>query len=192
MNIKEIYKKNRGIILFFVAMFAADIIWKLSVHGEETINDVQIFGFIDASGFFDHISAITAAITYFFTHIIRPNAIYMEQVVIGYSDSLGAIEIVWGCSGVKQAFIFICIMLLAEGSWKKKAWFIPLGIAICFIYNIMRLVALALIVENHRELFDLFHNYILKYIFYGVIFLMWVWWEEVIRKPKKHKEIGVK
>lgn len=185
MDLKKIYKKNRGIILFFVAMFAANIVWKLSVQGVETIDDVQIFGSIDASEFFHNASIHTAMVTYFFTHLFRPNAVFRPDTVIAYSDSLGGINVVWGCTGIKQMFIFTIIMLVAVGSWKKKLWFIPMGLAVCYVYNIFRLVLLALIVEHHREWFDLFHNYILKYVFYGVIFLMWVWWEEVIRKPKK-------
>jgi exosortase/archaeosortase family protein len=73
-------------------------------------------------------------------------------------------------------------MLVARGDWKKKLWFIPLGIALCYVINIVRITAITLIVREHQDLFHLFHDFIFKYLYYGIIFLMWVFWEEVLRK----------
>ena len=182
MRLRDVYRKNRGIILFFVAMFVANIVWKLSVQGIETVDDVQIFGSIDVSGFFHTASIHFAKVTYFLTHAIRPNAVYTGETVINFLGSEGGVNIVWGCTGIKQMFIFVCIMLCSLGSWRRKLWFIPLGVMVCYLINVFRLVALALIVEQHREYFDLFHEYVFKYLFYGLIFLMWVLWEEKIRR----------
>jgi hypothetical protein len=38
-----------------------------------------------------------------------------------------------------------------------------------------------LFIEFHPEWFDLLHEYIFKYLFYGMLFLLWVWWTEKIR-----------
>jgi exosortase/archaeosortase family protein len=71
-------------------------------------------------------------------------------------------------------------MLTASGAWKHKLWYIPLGWGIIYGFNILRIYWISLIMQPHPELFLLFHNYLFKYLFYFVIFLMWVLWEQVI------------
>jgi hypothetical protein len=31
-------------------------------------------------------------------------------------------------------------------------------------------------IEHHPDWFELLHDYIFKYIFYGMLFLLWLWW----------------
>ncbi|HPW95352.1 MAG TPA: archaeosortase/exosortase family protein, partial [Paludibacteraceae bacterium] len=77
-------------------------------------------------------------------------------------------------------YIFTCIILFSRGSWKHKAWFIPAGVLVCFLINIVRIIILVVVIENHQAIFKVLHESVLKYIFYGIIFLMWVLWEEKI------------
>jgi uncharacterized membrane protein len=37
-------------------------------------------------------------------------------------------------------------------------------------------------IRNNPDSFDFLHEGLYKYMFYGIIFLMWVLWEEKIRK----------
>ena len=63
-------------------------------------------------------------------------------------------------------FIFLIIMIFADGRWKNKLWFIPTGLLICFFINILRTTTLALIIKDHREIFPFMHHYVLKYLYY--------------------------
>jgi exosortase/archaeosortase family protein len=94
------------------------------------------------------------------------------------------VRIVWGCTGIKQSFIFLSVMLLARGSWKNKLWFIPLGLFLCYLINVVRITAITAIVKHHPEAFEMLHGYLFKYLYYGLIFLIWIFWEEVIVKKK--------
>jgi exosortase family protein XrtF len=97
------------------------------------------------------------------------------------------IRIVWGCSGIKQMFIFAVIMLSSYGSWKHKAWFIPAGLFACLAINIVRIAVLSLISYAYPNQLDLFHSYIFKYAYYGVIFLIWLVWNEKFGYEKRNK-----
>ncbi len=63
---------------------------------------------------------------------------------------------------------------------EAQAWFIPAGVLVCFLINIVRIIILVVVIENHQAIFKVLHESVLKYIFYGIIFLMWVLWEEKI------------
>ena len=85
-------------------------------------------------------------------------------------------RIVWGCTGLKQSFIWIVIMLIARGQRKHKLWFIPLGLVCAYLFNILRITLIAIAIEQHPDWFHLLHDYIFKYLFYGMLFCLWVWW----------------
>ena len=86
--------------------------------------------------------------------------------------------------------IFLVIMLCAQGKWRNKLWFIPLGLALCYAINILRTTSLILIIKSHYNLFPLMHLYILKYLFYILMFLIWVAWEEKFKNINFGKKNG--
>ena len=87
-----------------------------------------------------------------------------------------------GCSGLKQMIQFALLMLVFPGPWKKKLWFIPLGIVIMHLTNLFRMVGLGVIMNNWPEHWHFSHDYIFRPLFYLVIFLLWVWWVERMRQ----------
>ena len=86
------------------------------------------------------------------------------------------------CSGLKQLIQFTLLMLIFPGPWKKKLWFIPLGILVMHFTNIFRMVGLGIVMNNWPYQWDFFHDNIFRFIFYVVIFALWVWWVERIRR----------
>ena len=65
--------------------------------------------------------------------------------------------------------------------WLHKLWFIPFGWLCCYLFNILRIFIIALFIEHHPEWFHVLHDYIFKYLFYGMLFGLWVWFVEGIR-----------
>ena len=87
-------------------------------------------------------------------------------------------------------FIWMCLILTvrradktipASDIWIKKLWYIPLGWFCCYIFNMLRIFIIALIIEQHRNWFPVMHDYIFKYLFYGILFVMWLIFVEKIR-----------
>ena len=116
-------------------------------------------------------------------HGIHHTIHYIEPYTLRF-DTGYAVIIVWSCTGLKQSFIWLVIMLTARGDWKRKLWFIPLGFVCIYLFNLLRVTAIAMVMEHHHELFELFHSYIFKYMFYFMLFMLWVWWTEKIGGPK--------
>lgn len=175
----------QGIIIFMIILFVANFIWKLSISGEEGNSQVLLFSTLDISGPFDfmvvHITNVVKTLLLFFGYHIH--AQYVNDI---YFENNNYLLVIWGCTAIKQAFIFLCIMIFTQGPWKQKFWFVPLGLIIVYLFNIFRIFIIAMIIESHPERFYLFHEIILKYVFYGVIFLYWMIWEEKINRKRKN------
>ncbi len=97
---------------------------------------------------------------------------------------LGWIGVNAGCSGLKQFLQFAILMILYPGTWKHKLWFIPSGILIIHITNIFRITGLSVILVkwSNQQYFTFSHDWLFRPFFYVVIFSMWVFWVEVIKK----------
>jgi exosortase/archaeosortase family protein len=92
--------------------------------------------------------------------------------------------VVWGCTAIKQSFIFLCIMLITPGPEKHKFWYIPLGLILIYFINVFRIFAITLICKDYPQYFYFLHYYLFKYIFYVLIFFIWIFWEEKINMKK--------
>ena len=100
------------------------------------------------------------------------------------------LEVNGSCSGLKQFYQWIILMVLFPGPWKQKLWYIPMGIVVIHLINIMRIVILAIIMEVAPDYWHISHDWILRPFFYVVIFVMWVIWVEKFAHPKTKKSIG--
>jgi exosortase/archaeosortase family protein len=92
-----------------------------------------------------------------------------------------------GCSGLKQFYQFVGIIVFFYGSWKKKVWFIPIGLLTIHLINLFRIIFLGIIVIYKLEWFDFIHDWIVRPMFYVAMFLFWVWWvEKIAKRPKNY------
>jgi exosortase family protein XrtF len=89
------------------------------------------------------------------------------------------------CSGLKQMLQFSLLLLIIPGPWKKKLWFIPLGVLMMHLTNLFRVTGLAVVMMNRPEYWNFSHDYIFRPLFYVVIFALWLIWVEKMAKKKK-------
>jgi exosortase/archaeosortase family protein len=73
---------------------------------------------------------------------------------------------------------FVLLFLIFPGPWRKKLWFIPLGLLIVHLTNLFRIAGLSVVTVTVPEYWDFSHDYLFRPFFYVVIFLLWVWWVE--------------
>jgi len=107
-----------------------------------------------------------------------------------YFPNNGYIAVEGSCSGLKQFYQWIVLMLLFPGPWKHKLWYIPLGLVIIHLTNIFRIIVLSVVVMHWPQQWDFIHLWIMRPFFYVVIFIMWMIWEEKFRLSMK-KSSGV-
>lgn len=80
------------------------------------------------------------------------------------------------CNGITLFALFTIFMIWYPGPWKKKAWFIPFGLVTIHLINVLRIVALCIIVTYDYAYLDFNHNYTFTIIVNGYMFLLWMWW----------------
>lgn len=177
-SIKRFIAPYGGILQFCVVLVLCHFFWKYTVLGDESGDAVTFFGLNISAPFVwmsEHLTIAVQKLLNFF----GGNVVKLGNDVLGFSNG-HSVHIVWACSGIKQAYIFTCIILCSRGKWRDKAWFIPSGILVCFLINVVRITILVAVIEHNYETFVILHEYVLKYLFYGIIFLMWVLWQEKI------------
>ncbi len=114
--------------------------------------------------------------TYFFLKIIS-FASYVDTTRETL-HILGA-KAVWvgrGCMGRNLMGLFAGFIVAYPGKLKSKLFFIPIGIFVIFLINIVRIGGLAIILKCCPENLDFNHHILFKYTVYFFIFLMWVFW----------------
>ena len=102
----------------------------------------------------------------------------LRRNVIYYAENNGYVYVNLSCSGLKQFYQWVILMLLYPGPWKHKIWYIPVGLVIIHLVNIFRIVSMVFVTINILQHWDFTHDYILRPFFYVVMFGMWVLWNE--------------
>jgi len=177
----KILHPYRGVLYFVVLLLLTHFLWKLVVDGDLHGQRIAIFG-KDLTPQFHSLSVFTVNMVHWLVRLF-PNTddFYKNGSLMYFQDGI-RINIIWGCTAVKQLYIFIVIMLFYKGPWKKKLWYIPAGCVILWVYNIVRIAMICWLTYQHSERFYFLHEGLFRYIFYGLIFLLWVIWEEMFAK----------
>lgn len=177
-----------GILCFLVVLFSTHLLWKLVVDGDIYSQHIAIFG-KDFTNEFYRLSQWTAKMIYWTASLFAGDReLHLNDTLIYFSNPKITLSIIWGCTGVKQLYAFVTVMAFCPGPWKKKLWYIPLGGVILGIYNILRIVLILFLTKDHPERFEFLHEHVFRYIYYGIIFLLWVYWEEKIRNRNHQNE----
>jgi exosortase/archaeosortase family protein len=177
-----------GIILFFVVMMLANWIWKIFVHDGNYDPNVQLFGLNVSWPFIKVQHEVIRVVGLVFELFGIPFGL-LHGTTFVFANGQSS-EIAWGCTALKQAFIFICIIAFSRGSWKNKWWFILVSLPIIHAINVLRIILVGVVLDSHPHYFELAHTFFFKYFFYFLIFLLWVLWEECFYlRPLKKKQL---
>lgn len=95
-------------------------------------------------------------------------------------DGTGGLWIGDNCNGLSLFAIFSGFIIAYPGNWKKKLWYIPLGVLLIELLNILRVVGLAILDTYSRKWTEFNHTYTFNILIYGFIFLLWMHWTNKI------------
>ena len=179
----------KGVILFFVVLMGANLFWKYNIQGDESMRADSMVTFLgaDISAPFTWMALHVARVTTFILHSFGSDVVLEPSNVLRYPNG-NSVLVIWACTGIKQAYICFCILAFSRGPRIKKLWYIPLSLIVVYAFNIFRITFIVACIENHPGWFHFLHLYAFKYVFYGIIFLMWVYWEENIAGTKDMKK----
>lgn len=176
INTPEALKPYRSTLYFLLVLVSAHFFWKLLMKGDDTDTVITFLG-VDLSDPFNAMAAHVARIVYKVLEFTGFDVALLPKNTICH-DNMVCARIVWSCTGFKQTFIFLMIILFYKGSYKPKLWFIPLSVVAIYLINIVRISVIIALIKSYPSYFELFHEYIFKYLFYILLFGMWVLWDE--------------
>jgi exosortase/archaeosortase family protein len=90
------------------------------------------------------------------------------------------------CSGMKQIMQFVILMAVYRGPWKKKIWFIPMGILLVHVTNVLRIFFTGVASMNKPEAMGFLHDNVLRWMFYLVICGLWLVWVKRIAPVRRN------
>ncbi len=133
----------------------------------------------------------------FLQRLLYSHSVWVLKNVLNYdfiSDGFviifpgyGSILVDESCSAAKWLLHFAVLMLIFPGPWKHKAWFIPTGLVLVHFISVTRIVGLTIVFVNIPERWDIFHDYVFRPFFYGMLFLVWVAWVEYFFLPARER-----
>jgi exosortase/archaeosortase family protein len=182
----------KSIIYFLGLLFFFHFSWKLAIVGDRNSEYMYFFGKdVTPAWFYSASVCLTQAVGWFVRLLPNTQNLIVENTTLFFPNGGICISIIWGCIGLKQMFIFSGIMILyrltAKGKYQwNKLWYIPLGCIVLTVYNIIRIGLIVVFTNGHGDRFDSLHDGIFRYIYYTIIFIFWVVWEEVYVK-KNHE-----
>ena len=80
------------------------------------------------------------------------------------------------CNGLVMYALFGGFVVAYPGPWLRKLWYIPTGIVIIWLLNVLRVAALAINVHYAYSSVDFNHHYTFNLVVYSCIFGLWLLW----------------
>ena len=94
---------------------------------------------------------------------------------IGISGS-GGVTVGAPCDGAVLYALFIIFVAAFPGNRKHKWWYIILGTLSVYLINVLRVIALAVVVNVNEDWLAFNHDYTFTIIVYAWVFFLWWLW----------------
>ena len=122
---------------------------------------------------------------------LQPNRTIDTWVIVSIIDHVGLVLQLFGFESGSSSYygpeirtigivgsdeVWIGDSLTYPGSIIKKLWYIPFGIITIHILNVLRVVALTIIVKYYPEALDFNHTYTFTILVYSYVFVLWYLW----------------
>lgn len=103
------------------------------------------------------------------------------------SNNATAIHIARNCNGQVLYALFVGFIISFPGENRQKLWYIPLGIIIITLLNILRVDLLVLTRIYYPDWLAFNHKYLFTITLYACIFVLWYQWVDQFSGLKKKK-----
>jgi len=96
------------------------------------------------------------------------------------NDSGVALSVFEGCNGINIMIVFVSFLFAFGGKRKNVAWFLPVGLILIYLANLVRVMVLYFVAEYWKEYFYYAHKYVLTAFLYLMVFVLWWLWIEIV------------
>ena len=168
----NILSKQSPLLVFFIRAILLYTTWftfyYLYIEPKTTIDENFITHII-------HFSDLILNTLKFKTFVETGDRTFQLIGIVGGNSNPG----VWvgtGCNAITLFALFSIFIISFPGKIKNKLWFIPLGLIVIHLVNVIRVCALAVIAYYNYNLLNFNHTYTFTILVYSIIFVLWVWW----------------
>ena len=180
-NLFQIFSNTNPFIRFVVALFVLVVFWKLIYN-----NWLVGFGINDplTAWVGSHGSSLLNLMGYnsFCQQVDPTQSLFYQRVTILLNNE-PAVTIDDSCNGLELYAVWLGF-LFAYGS--KKLKIVPIllislgGCFLIYLINVLRVSGLALLVHYRVPYFEYFHKYVFATFVYLIIFLMMLFWTNLV------------
>lgn len=103
-----------------------------------------------------------------------------------YHNHRAIVSVYEGCSGLNIAIIFVSFLFAFGPYTRQMLWFVPLGLIIIHLFNLVRIAGLFLITIHKPAWTYFLHKYLFTAFIYAVVFSLWFWWVNRFTATKRH------
>lgn len=97
-----------------------------------------------------------------------------------------SVSIAMGCDAVEAMALFAIAVITFPGRIVHKVIGVPLGVALLFVLNLVRIVSLYLVGVYYPSAFELMHVEVWQILFIIFAIALWVFWIKRTRNPNSH------
>jgi exosortase family protein XrtF len=182
IKFKVLFEKFKNpLIAFFIKAIFFYIIWfllyELWLHPKGTIDNYVINNIVDVS---ENLLKKMG-----FSLMPEPQTDNIRTIGI---DGTHGVWIGDPCNGLTLFALFVGFVVSFPGPIKHKIWYIPTGILIIHVLNIIRVIALSIIAFKKPSLLEINHTYTFTIFVYAVVFTLWMVWVNKFSKQVENKK----
>lgn len=179
------WRRNHNALMFIIALLLANAVWKWAIR-EGANGEPTLLGTWELSWAFDWAVRWTTTLSGKALGMMLDGTRTIGENGIGFANGLG-IEVVWGCTAVKQSVLFGAVMAVSAGGWRRWGYMVVCWFVI-FLLNVGRIVLIGLVVGTSPSWEPTVHDWVMKYGFYACLFALWLVWQERERRSMKNEQ----
>ena len=100
-------------------------------------------------------------------------------------------RLVEGCNSISIIILFIAFIVAFSGSLPATILFGLVGIAVIYIMNVVRLLAISVLTKEYPEYDYFLHDLLFPAIIYGTVMVLWIVWVNrfsYLKRPRHEKK----
>lgn len=158
---------DRRLLRFVAIVGACYVVW-YGVYDLWLLPDGRVDAWLSG-----HVAGWTAGLL----RLIGQPAVVRDATEVWVGEH--GIKLVAACNGLSVLSLFVGFVLAFPGRWSRRAWFVPFGLGVIVLTNVIRCAVLLRLLARSREAFDVAHGSGGLLLFYGVVFALWMLWARV-------------
>ena len=126
----------------------------------------------------------TGTVVWLSTHLIELIGINIASSGAFLHLDSAVMEVKFGCNGLEAILLYCAAVLAFPASWKTKILGVLIGSTLLQLFNLFRIALLAWVLEYHRDIFDVMHEYITQSIMIVIAFVIFLIYLQYVNDEK--------